>query len=93
MVDVARLQQRWSHLLPRGRLSRLRVRSARGPDTVINHRRVFFSNGNEGANAWACIRLKVNGFADVAVVGLWENHFLTPRRAMEIVAHARPIRV
>ncbi len=58
---------------------------------IINHRRVFFSNGNEGANAWACIRLKVNGFADVAVAGLWQNHFLTPRQAMMIVAHARPI--
>ena len=58
---------------------------------IINHRRVFFSNGNEGDNVWACIRLRVNGFDDVAVAGMWENHFLTPRRAMEIVGHARRI--
>ncbi len=59
---------------------------------VINGRRVFFSSGNDGDNVWACIRIKVNGFDDVAVAGMWENHFLTPRRAMEIVARARPIR-
>jgi len=59
---------------------------------VINHRRVFFSSGNEGDNVWACIPIKVNGFSDVAVAGMWENHFLTPRRAMELVAHAHQIR-
>ncbi len=59
---------------------------------VINGRQVFFSSGNDGDNVWACIRIKVNGFDDVAVAGMWENHFLTPRRAMEIVAHARQIR-
>ena len=60
---------------------------------IINGRRVFFSNGNEGDNVWACIRLRVNGFDDVAVAGMWENHFLKPRQAMELVAHARHIGV
>ena len=59
---------------------------------MINGRRVFYSEGNEGSNAWACIPVRVNGFADVAVVGIWENHFLTPRRAMMFVARARPLR-
>ena len=58
---------------------------------VINGRRVFYSTGNHGSNAWACIPLRVNGFADVAVVGMWESNFLTPRRAMILVAHARPL--
>lgn len=59
---------------------------------TINGRRVFFSSGNEGDNVWACIPIKVNGFDDVAVAGMWENHFLTPRRAMQVVAHAHQIR-
>jgi hypothetical protein len=59
---------------------------------VINGRQVFFSSGNDGDNVWACIPIKVHGFNDVAVAGMWENHFLTPRRAMEVVAHARQIR-
>ncbi len=58
---------------------------------TINNRRVFFSSGNEGDNVWACIRLKVNGFDDVAVAGMWENHFLTPTQAMEMVARAQQI--
>ncbi len=58
---------------------------------AINGRQVFFSSGNEGDNVWACIPLRVNGFADVAVAGMWENHFLTPRRAMDLVARARQI--
>jgi len=58
---------------------------------VINGRRVFYSSGNDGSNAWACIPLKVNGFADVAVVGIWESNFMTPRRAMLVVAHARHV--
>jgi hypothetical protein len=58
----------------------------------INGRRVFFSNGNEGDNVWACIRIRVNGFPDVAVAGMWENHFLPPRRAMDMVAFAQPLR-
>jgi class 3 adenylate cyclase len=56
---------------------------------VINGRRVFYSSGNDGSNAWACIPVKVNGFADVAVAGMWESNFMTPRRAMLIVANAR----
>lgn len=59
---------------------------------TINGRRVFFSSGNDGDNVWACIPIKVNGFDDIAVAGMWENHFLTPRRAMEIVANAHQIR-
>jgi hypothetical protein len=56
--------------------------------TVINHRRVFFSMGNRGSNAWACIPLRVGGFGDWAVVGIWESNFITPRQAMNLVAHA-----
>lgn len=57
--------------------------------TVINGRRVFFSQGNHGSNAWACIGLRTSGFADMAVAGLWESGFLTPRQAMSLVAFAR----
>ena len=58
---------------------------------TINGRRVFFSSGNDGDNVWACIPLKVNGFDDVAVAGMWEDHFLSPQQAMNVVAHARQI--
>lgn len=56
---------------------------------VINSRRVYFSLGNHGSNAWACIPLRLNG-ADMAVVGIWESNFMTPRDAMQLVAYARP---
>jgi len=56
---------------------------------VINGRRVYFSPGNHGSNAWACIPLTVGGAADVAVVGIWESNFITPRQAMNLVAYAR----
>lgn len=56
---------------------------------LINSRRVFFSQGNHGSNAWACIPLKVGGFADMAVVGIWKSNFITPRQAMTLVAQAR----
>jgi hypothetical protein len=55
---------------------------------TINGRRVFFSQGNHGSNAWACIPRNTGGFRDVAVAGLWEN-FMTPQAAMQLVAHAR----
>jgi hypothetical protein len=56
----------------------------------INGRRVFFSPGNHGSNAWACIPLTRGGFQDMAVVGIWESNFMTPQQAMNLVAHARP---
>ena len=56
---------------------------------VINGRHVYFSLGNHGSNAWACIPLKVGGFADMAVVGIWESNFITPQQAMTLVAQAR----
>ena len=55
----------------------------------INGRRVYFSSGNHGSNAWACIPLRVGGYTDMAVVGIWEN-FMNPRDAMNLVAHAQP---
>lgn len=57
---------------------------------MINSRRVHFSVGNHGSNAWACIPLRVNGSADMAVVGIWESNFMTPHDAMQLVAYARP---
>jgi hypothetical protein len=56
----------------------------------INGRRVYFSPGNHGSNAWACIPLTIGGFKDMAVVGIWESNFMTPQQAMSLVAHARP---
>jgi len=56
---------------------------------TINGRRVFFSGGNHGSNAWACIPIKVAGTADWAVVGIWESNFITPRQAMNLVAYAK----
>lgn len=56
---------------------------------TINHRRVFFSAGNHGSDAWACIPLRVGGLADWAVVGIWESNFITPQQAMRLVAFAR----
>ena len=51
---------------------------------------LFFSQGNHGSNAWACVPLKVGGFADWAVVGIWEsNPAITPAQAMHLVAYAR----
>ncbi len=55
----------------------------------INGRRVYFSSGNHGSNAWACVPLRVGGYADMAVVGIWEN-FMKPRDAMNLVAYAQP---
>jgi len=55
---------------------------------VINGRRVFFSIGNHGSNAWACIPTSTHGHLDMLVVGIWESNFLTPREAMNLVAHA-----
>jgi hypothetical protein len=55
---------------------------------TINHRRIYFSQGNHGSNAWTCIPLgKVGGFTDFAAVGIWEN-YLTPLQAMQLVASA-----
>ncbi len=55
---------------------------------TINHRRIYFSQGNHGSNAWTCIPLgKVGGFNDFAAVGIWEN-YLTPLQAMQLVATA-----
>lgn len=56
----------------------------------INSRRVYFSPGNHGSNAWACIPLTIGGFKDMAVVGIWESNFMTAQQAMNLVAHARP---
>jgi len=56
---------------------------------TINGRLVFFSGGNHGSNAWACIPAKTGGFNDMAVVGIWESNFITPRAAMQVVAYAR----
>jgi len=55
---------------------------------TINHRRVFFSAGNHGSNAWACIPLKVGGYRDWAVVGIWESNFISRKQAMRLVAFA-----
>lgn len=55
----------------------------------INGRRVYFSPGNHGSNAWACIPVRVAGCRDMAVVGIWEDS-MTPRAAMNLVAYARP---
>ena len=57
---------------------------------IINGRRVFFSTGNHGSNAWACIPQVVHGKPTMAVVGIWESNFLTPDQAMRLVAGARP---
>ena len=57
--------------------------------TTINRRHVFFSHGNHGSNAWACIPLKVGGLRDWAVVGIWESNFISPTQAMRLVAYAR----
>jgi hypothetical protein len=57
---------------------------------TINGRRVFFSIGNHGSNAWVCIPLVIQGRATMAVVGIWESNFLTPYQAMHLVAQARP---
>ena len=54
----------------------------------INGRRVYFSVGNHGSNAWACIRVTVGGVKDMAVVGIWESNFMTPQQAMRLVAYA-----
>jgi hypothetical protein len=56
----------------------------------INGRRVYFSPGNHGSNAWACIPLTLGGSKDMAVVGIWESNFMTAQQAMNVVAHARP---
>jgi hypothetical protein len=56
----------------------------------INGRQVYFSPGNHGSNAWACIPLTVGGFKDMAVVGIWESNFMTPQQAMNLVGNARP---
>jgi hypothetical protein len=55
---------------------------------VINGRKVFFSMGNHGSNAWACIPVRVGGYADMAVAGIWESNFMTPAQAMNLVAKA-----
>lgn len=57
---------------------------------IINNRRVFFSIGNHGSNAWACIPQVLHGRSTMAVVGIWESNFLTPDQAMRLVATARP---
>jgi hypothetical protein len=57
----------------------------------INGREVYFSVGNHGSNAWACIPLTVHGSREMAVVGIWESNFMTPQQAMNLVAHARPL--
>jgi hypothetical protein len=58
-------------------------------NAIINGRKVFFSMGNHGSNAWACIPVRVAGSADMAVVGIWESNFMTPVQAMNLVAKAR----
>jgi hypothetical protein len=55
---------------------------------VINHRRVWFSMGNHGSNAWMCIPLRVSGYTDWAAVGIWESNFISPAQAMRLVAYA-----
>jgi hypothetical protein len=57
---------------------------------VINGRHVYFSTGNHGSNAWACIPLTAGGSKDMAVVGIWESNFMTAQQAMNLVAAARP---
>lgn len=56
---------------------------------TINGRLVFFSQGNHGSNAWTCIPTKTGGVNDMAVAGIWESGFITPRAAMQLVASAR----
>jgi len=55
---------------------------------VVAGRRVYFSPGNHGSNAWTCFPLETAGGTDCVAVGIWESNCLTPSQAMELVAHA-----
>ena len=55
---------------------------------TIDGRQAFFSEGNYGSNAWACIPVRTGRAADWAVVGIWESGSMSPADAMQLVAAA-----
>jgi len=57
---------------------------------TINGRRVYFSQGNHGSNAWTCLPLRTSYGLDYVEIGIWESNFITPTQAMQLVARARP---
>ena len=57
---------------------------------VIEGRRVYFSQGNHGSNAWTCARLRTVNGRDYVAVGIWESNDITPIQAMRLVAQAVP---
>ena len=56
--------------------------------SIVAGTRVYFSEGNQGSNAWAYLPLKTSWGPDWVAVGIWESNCITPDQAMQLVASA-----
>jgi hypothetical protein len=57
---------------------------------VIAGKRVYFSQGNQGSNAWMTFPVQTSWGTDYVSVGIWESNCITPAAAMRLVAHSLP---
>jgi hypothetical protein len=57
---------------------------------VIAGHRLYFSQGNQGSNAWTTLPIQTSWGTDYVSVGIWESNCITSAAAMRLVARSLP---